>query len=68
MPTILVLNGPNLNLLGTREPAVYGHTTLADVQALCEATGQRLGLAIDDQHRAGHRPLHDHLHTRRRRV
>ena len=45
--TILILNGPNLNLLGTREPAVYGRTTLDDVRALCEATGQRLGLAVD---------------------
>ena len=47
MPTILVLNGPNLNLLGTREPAVYGASTLADVQALCEATGQQLGVTVD---------------------
>jgi 3-dehydroquinate dehydratase-2 len=47
MKTILILNGPNLNLLGTREPAVYGPATLDDVRALCEASGQRLGLGID---------------------
>ena len=47
MSTILVLNGPNLNLLGTREPAIYGATTLADVQALCEATAKELGVAVD---------------------
>jgi len=44
---ILVLNGPNLNLLGTREPAVYGSATLADVEALCRDTGARLGVAIE---------------------
>jgi 3-dehydroquinate dehydratase-2 len=44
---ILVLNGPNLNLLGLREPAVYGHTTLADVEQLCRDTGTRLGVQIE---------------------
>ncbi|MBL8319748.1 MAG: type II 3-dehydroquinate dehydratase [Burkholderiaceae bacterium] len=47
MKRILVLNGPNLNLLGTREPTVYGSTTLADVEALCREAGGRLGVDID---------------------
>ena len=47
MPSILVLNGPNLNLLGQREPAQYGHNTLADVEALCVETGKRLGVEIN---------------------
>lgn len=46
MKTVYVLNGPNLNLLGTREPAVYGTATLADVQALCEQACARHGLAL----------------------
>jgi len=47
MPTVLVLNGPNLNLLGKREPAVYGSTTLADVEKLCRETAAGLGLDVD---------------------
>ncbi len=47
MKRVLVLNGPNLNLLGTREPAVYGSTTLADVEQLCRGAGQRLGVEVD---------------------
>ena len=45
--TIFVLNGPNLNLLGTREPEKYGHSTLADVEKLCRTTAARFGLDID---------------------
>jgi 3-dehydroquinate dehydratase II len=44
--TVYVLNGPNLNLLGTREPHIYGHATLADVEKLCQATAQQHGLAV----------------------
>jgi 3-dehydroquinate dehydratase II len=47
MATIYVLNGPNLNLLGTREPDLYGHATLADVEKLCRATAQRFDLAVE---------------------
>lgn len=43
---VLVLNGPNLNLLGRREPDLYGRETLADVEQLCASTGARLGLDV----------------------
>lgn len=43
-PTVHILNGPNLNLLGVREPHLYGHTTLAQVQTRCEALAAELGL------------------------
>jgi 3-dehydroquinate dehydratase-2 len=45
--TIYVLNGPNLDLLGTREPEIYGRATLADVEKLCRATAERHGLAVE---------------------
>ena len=47
MKTVLVLNGPNLNLLGTREPAVYGTETLADVERICRDEGAKLGVSVD---------------------
>lgn len=45
--TIYVLNGPNLNMLGTREPETYGHATLADVEKLCAETAAQFGLKTD---------------------
>ncbi len=47
MPTVFVLNGPNLNLLGVRDPAIYGHDTLADIEARCRARAAALDLDID---------------------
>ncbi|MEX0853794.1 MAG: type II 3-dehydroquinate dehydratase [Bauldia sp.] len=44
---VFVLNGPNLNLLGTREPEVYGSDSLADIERACREAGARLGLTID---------------------
>ncbi|MDD1780757.1 type II 3-dehydroquinate dehydratase [Enterovibrio sp. ZSDZ35] len=47
MKSILVMNGPNLNMLGQREPALYGHSTLADVEQLCRDTGDKHGIAVE---------------------
>lgn len=47
MPRVLVVNGPNLNLLGTREPDVYGRETLADIEVQCAERAKALGLEVD---------------------
>lgn len=47
MPSILVLNGPNLNLLGTREPEVYGHTTLADIEQTLTIQAEAKGVELN---------------------
>ncbi|MFV0515499.1 MAG: type II 3-dehydroquinate dehydratase [Jhaorihella sp.] len=46
MVSVLVLNGPNLNLLGTRQPDVYGDTTLAEIEAACARHADSLGLSV----------------------
>ncbi len=47
VPEILIINGPNLNMLGVREPHIYGHETLADIEAMCEERAETLGIAVD---------------------
>jgi 3-dehydroquinate dehydratase-2 len=47
LPTVFILNGPNLNLLGVRNPSVYGHDTLADIEERCLARAAALNLQID---------------------
>jgi 3-dehydroquinate dehydratase II len=68
MKTVLVLNGPNLNLLGTREPAVYGTETLADVERICRDEGARLGVAVDCRQSNHEGQLIDWIHEAGRAV
>jgi len=63
MPTILVLNGPNLNLLGRRQPEIYGRTTLAEVDAICADTGAALGLTVECRQSNHEGALIDAIHA-----
>jgi 3-dehydroquinate dehydratase-2 len=62
---IFVLNGPNLNLLGTRQPEIYGSDTLADVAALCDAAAARLGHRVSFRQSNREHDLIDWIHEAR---
>lgn len=68
MRKVLVLNGPNLNLLGTREPEIYGHETLADIEARLIKRGAELGLEVECRQSNHEGVLVDWLHEARGRV
>jgi shikimate dehydrogenase len=67
-PIVYVLNGPNLNLLGKRQPKIYGHETLADVEAECRRTAGELGLDIEFRQTNAEFQLIDWIHEARERA
>lgn len=67
-PIVYVLNGPNLNLLGTRQPEIYGCETLADVEAECRRIGADLGLEIEFRQTNAEFQLIDWIHESRKRA
>ena len=67
-PIVYVLNGPNLNLLGTRQPEIYGRETLADVEADCRRIGADLGLEVEFRQTNAEHQLIDWIHESRKRA
>ena len=65
---IAILNGPNLNLLGTREPSIYGRETLADVERSLRSVGDDIGVELEFAQRNGEGELIDCIHALRGRV
>jgi len=63
--TVFVLNGPNLNLLGQRQPEIYGSDTLADVEARCRALASRFGLAVRFHQSNAEHQIIDWIHQAR---
>jgi len=68
MPLVVVLNGPNLNLLGKRQPEIYGRKTLADVEAYCRRVGAELGLDIEFRQSNREYEIIDWIHEARGRA
>lgn len=62
MPTIAVVNGPNLDFLGTREPEIYGSDSLADVESRCRATAAAVGVDVRFYQSNREGALVEHLH------
>lgn len=67
MTSILILNGPNLNLLGLRQPEVYGRATLADIEAMCRAHADARGLGLEFRQDNSEGALVSHIHAARGR-
>ncbi len=63
MSSVLILNGPNLNLLGTRQPEVYGKTTLEDIKAQCQVRADKLGLRMSFAQSNHEGALIDQIHA-----
>ena len=63
MSSVLILNGPNLNLLGTRQPEIYGSTTLADIEAACIEKSHALGIQIAFEQSNHEGEMIDHIHA-----
>ncbi len=65
MTSLLVLNGPNLNLLGQRQPDIYGHTTLADIEKLCRDKALEFGVDLMFEQRNDEGAMLDLIHAAR---
>ena len=65
MTSLLILNGPNLNLLGTRQPDVYGRTKLAEIEAMCKKHAQAIGINAEFQQSNHEGALIDSIHAAR---